>query len=208
MPEDLSRKETIFNAATQLFAEKGYKDVTLKEIGKTAKISEPGIYRHYDRKVDILADIVDRFSVKLRGYLLTKEKVDRYIKTDTPRQLLQRCIGRFSEEDTLFMLRAYRIVYLEHFKFPKALEIIKTQLHDETAASIRYVLDSLVKRGDIPACNTWFLSLLWTQSMFSGALIWITQYFNGKPLEISAKEYNEVSDRIVEMVLTGQVPLD
>jgi len=208
MSENFTRKEMIFDEATRLFAEKGYKDVTLREVGKAAGISEPGIYRHYEKKVDILDEIIAVFGRKLQGYMLTKEKVDRYIETDTPRQLLERCIGRFLEEDTLFMVRGYRIVCMEQFKYPAAMKVIKEQVHEETAKSIRYVLDKLIERGKIPAMNTWFYSMLWTQSMFSGALIWMSQYFNGRPLEMSAVEYNEVVKRLVDMALSGQVPYD
>lgn len=208
MTEDLTRKEIIFNEATRLFAEKGYKDVTLREVGKAAGISEPGIYRHYEKKADILDEIIAAFGRKLRSYLLTKEKVDRLIESDTPRELLERCIGRFTKEDTLFMVRSYRIVCMEQFKYPKAMKIIKEQVHEETAKSIQYVLDKLIERGKIPAFNTWFFSMIWTQSMFSGALIWMSRYFNGSPMELSAAEYNEVAKRLVDMALTGQVPYD
>lgn len=208
MLKDLTRKEMIFNEAVRLFAEHGYKDVTLRKVGKAAGISEPGIYRHYDRKVDILDEIIDTFGRKLQGYILTKEKIDRYLETDTPRQLLERCIGRFTEEDTLFMVRSYRIVCMEQFKYPKAMKVIKEQLHEKTAKSIQYVLNRLIERGQIPAFNTWFYAMLWTQSMFSGALMWMSRYFNGKPLEISAAEYNEVAKRLVDMALAGQIPYD
>jgi len=208
MTEDFTRKEIIFNEATRLFAEKGYKDVTLREVGRASGISEPGIYRHYEKKVDILDEIITAFERKLQGYILTKEKVDTYIETDTTRQLLERCIGRFSQEDILFMVRGYRIVCMEQFKYPKAMKIIKEQLHGATAKSIQYVLDKLIERGKIPAMNTWFYSMIWTQSMFSGALIWMSQYFNGRPLEMSAVEYNEVAKRLVDMALSGQIPYD
>lgn len=42
--------------------------------------------------------------------------------------------------------------------------------------------------------------------MFSGAVIWMSYYFNGEPLEFSATQYNIVAERIVEMALTEKIP--
>ena len=201
-------KQNIFNVSVKLFSEKGYDAVSLREIAGEVGITNAAIYNHFSSKEAILTDIFATFKRKLDGYILKKEQVDRYIETDTPRQLLERCIGRFSEEDTLFMVRGYRTVCMEQFKYPAAMKVIKEQVHEETAKSIRYVLDKLIERGKIPAMNTWFYSMLWTQSMFSGALLWMSQYFNGRPLEMSAVEYNEVVKRLVDMALSGQVPYD
>lgn len=208
MTEDLTRKEIIFNEATRLFAEKGYTDVSMRDIGSASGISEPAIYRHYEKKADILDEIINMFARKLKGYLLTREKVDRFIESDTPRELLERCLVRFTKEDTLFMVCGYRIVYMEQFRHPKAMKIIRKQIQEDAVRSIQYVLDKLIEQEKIPAFNTWFFAMIWTQTMFSGALVWMSQYFSGIPLEASAAECNEVAKRLVNMALTGQVPYD
>jgi len=199
-------KKNIFDAAVYLFAEKGYSRTSVKEIGKAAGISEPAVYRHYESKAAILDDIISVFGRKLKSCILTEKQVDKYIETDTPRQLLERCIGRFSQEDTLFMFRAYRIVYMEHLTNQTAADLIISQMHDATAESIKYVLDRLMARGKIPTYDAAFYAMLWAQSMFSGAVIWISRYWRGEPLEISSKRYNAVMECVVEMALTGRIP--
>lgn len=108
--------------------------------------------------------------------------------------------------DTPFMANSYRIVYREYLNKELANEVIIAQLHEATDESIRYVLDKLVERGDIPALDTWFFSMMWTQAMFSAAVIWINCYFNGMSFEKSVEEYNAVADRIVNMAMSGKVP--
>jgi AcrR family transcriptional regulator len=56
----VSRRETILNAALTLFRAKGYHGVGMDEIGEAAGISGPAIYRHYVSKADILLDAYDR----------------------------------------------------------------------------------------------------------------------------------------------------
>lgn len=199
-------KEKLFHAAVRLFSENGYHSVSMREIAAAVGITEAAIYRHFENKEAILNEILAVFKRKLEGYLLTKSQVDTYIEADTTRRLLQRCIGRFTEEDTLFMIRAYRIVYMEHLTNEAAMDLIISHLHDATAKSIRYVLDKLIERGRIPTLDTCFFSMLWTQSMFSGAVVWLSHYIGGYPEEASAAEYNAVAERLVDMAMSGKVP--
>jgi len=198
-------KQRIFDVSVELFSEKGYDAVSLREIAGEVGITNAAIYNHFSSKEAILNDIFIAFKRKLDGYLLKKEQIDRYIETDTPRQLLERCIGRFVEDDSEFMANAYRITYREYLNNQLANELILTQLHEKTAKSIQYVLDSLIGRGSIPAMDTWFFALLWTQSMFSAAVVWVFCLFGGAALEASEVEYNVVSERLVEMALSGKV---
>ena len=198
-------KQRIFDVSVELFSEKGYDAVSLREIAGEVGITNAAIYNHFSSKEAILNDIFVAFKRKLDGYLLKKEQIDRYIETDTPRQLLERCIGRFVEDDSEFMANAYRITYREYLNNQLANELILTQLHEKTAQSIQYVLDSLIGRGSIPAMDTWFFALLWTQSMFSAAVVWVFCLFGGAALEASEAKYNVVSERLVEMALSGKV---
>jgi len=177
----------------------------MNEIGAAVGVTDSAIYNHFKSKEAILNAILSTFKRKLRGYILKKGQVDRYIETDTPRQLLERCVGRFVEDDMEFMAHAYRIVLRENLVNQLASELIITLLHEETAKSIQYVLDSLIRRGSIPTMDTWSFALLWTQSMFSAAVVWISRLFHGEVLKKSEVEYNVVSDRLIEMALSGKV---
>jgi AcrR family transcriptional regulator len=52
------RRGEILDAALAVFGEKGYEAGTMREIAKRVGVSEPAIYRHYESKEAILADIV------------------------------------------------------------------------------------------------------------------------------------------------------
>jgi AcrR family transcriptional regulator len=56
----LSRRESILNAALMLMRSKGYHGVGIDEIGDAAGITGPAVYRHYASKSDILLDAYDR----------------------------------------------------------------------------------------------------------------------------------------------------
>ena len=52
-------KQYICKEAYQLFAEKGYKSVTMKDICEKTGLSRGGLYRHYDSTKQIFLEIID-----------------------------------------------------------------------------------------------------------------------------------------------------
>jgi AcrR family transcriptional regulator len=50
----------ILAAAAELFSEQGYPATGIDEIGEAAGISGPGVYRHFDNKSEVLAEVVRR----------------------------------------------------------------------------------------------------------------------------------------------------
>ena len=57
---DPERREKILEVAVELIASKGYQAVSLDDIGSAAGIVGSGVYRHFNTKVDILVQILDR----------------------------------------------------------------------------------------------------------------------------------------------------
>jgi len=57
---ELSRRESILAAAANLFARRGYQDVTVGDIGAAVSIAGPSIYNHFRGKPEILACVLWR----------------------------------------------------------------------------------------------------------------------------------------------------
>ncbi|HVV36574.1 MAG TPA: TetR/AcrR family transcriptional regulator [Acidimicrobiales bacterium] len=56
----LRRRDVILNVAAEMFAERGYVDTGIDEIGTAAGITGPGIYRHFAGKEDLLQSVIDQ----------------------------------------------------------------------------------------------------------------------------------------------------
>jgi AcrR family transcriptional regulator len=61
------RREQILAAATRLFHEQGFHATSMDEIGGSAGITGPGLYRHFSSKDDILLAVFDRIWDLLRA---------------------------------------------------------------------------------------------------------------------------------------------
>jgi AcrR family transcriptional regulator len=55
------RQEQIIEESIKLIDEKGIQGLTIKNLSKAIGISEPGIYRHFESKTDILLSILKNF---------------------------------------------------------------------------------------------------------------------------------------------------
>jgi AcrR family transcriptional regulator len=61
------RREQIIDAATALFDTKGFHGTSIDEIGASAGITGPGLYRHFAGKDEILLAVFDRIWDLLKG---------------------------------------------------------------------------------------------------------------------------------------------
>lgn len=62
LPAPTARREAILGAASRLFGKRGYRSVTLDDIGRAAGIAGPSIYYHFPSKADLLQRVVHRFN--------------------------------------------------------------------------------------------------------------------------------------------------
>jgi TetR/AcrR family transcriptional regulator, cholesterol catabolism regulator len=54
------KRERIFEAAADLFYERGYENTTLDAVGQRLGVTKPFIYSHFDTKAELLAEICSR----------------------------------------------------------------------------------------------------------------------------------------------------
>ena len=70
------RQQQIIDESINIIDEKGIQGLTIKNLSKAIGISEPGIYRHFESKTEILLSILNNFkemAVMLSGLMETYE---------------------------------------------------------------------------------------------------------------------------------------
>lgn len=83
-----SNKDKIFQAAVRLFAQKGYANVSMREIAREVEIKAASIYNHYSGKEALFDAIVDYFRDELqkqvyKAYEITEDLNARYFLEKT-----------------------------------------------------------------------------------------------------------------------------
>ena len=61
------RRETIARAATEVFAERGYRGAAVEEIARRSGVTPPVVYDHFDSKLALYRALLERHYAELRG---------------------------------------------------------------------------------------------------------------------------------------------
>ncbi len=86
-------RQDILEKAYQLFAEKGFKEVTMKDICELTGLSRGGLYRHYESTEQIFLEIVNDFSDKQKNEVFTK--IEQRIPAAV---ILEELLSRYASE--------------------------------------------------------------------------------------------------------------
>jgi len=199
-------KDIIFNTALEMFSEKGYDNISTREIARTAGVNESTAYYYYKSKEAILNDILSVYRQKLSRYLITKEQVEHYLLTDTPRELLRRFISHFKDSEAIFMVRANRIVSMQQYTNPVARDLVMDQLMDKTKASIKGALDILIERSMIPVFDTESISEIWCDFLYSQSVKHANRFFYGDTDQLKSGNFIAYGNVLIDMAVTGKLP--
>ena len=61
-----ARREVIANAASVLFAERGYRGASIEEIARASGVTPPVVYEHFSSKRELYRDLLERHFAELR----------------------------------------------------------------------------------------------------------------------------------------------
>ena len=99
-------KQDIREKAYQLFAQKGFKEVTMKDICELTGLSRGGLYRHYESTEQIFLEIVNAFTDKQKNEVLTK--MEQHIPAAAIlEELLARYAGEMIDSENSISLAIY-----------------------------------------------------------------------------------------------------
>ena len=70
-----SRREMILDAASALFAERGYDGASLRDISRRVGISHPGMLHHFSSKDVLLGAVIDRMEAHAQGLLDSSDSI-------------------------------------------------------------------------------------------------------------------------------------
>lgn len=82
----MNTREEIIQASLELFAEKGYDGVSVREIGRAVGVRESALYKHFKNKEDILNKVIDAAKQRIS---------DIYIKNQVPEAVEQDVAGGY-----------------------------------------------------------------------------------------------------------------
>jgi AcrR family transcriptional regulator len=106
--EKAARREQLLAAASRLFAERGFRAVSIEDLASEAGVSGPALYRHFDSKESILADLLINVSERL-----LREGTDRAATSTSPDNALRSLVAFHTD----FALRDRDLIRIQDHDF-------------------------------------------------------------------------------------------
>jgi len=187
-----ARRSQILDAATQVFAEKGFQRATIRDVATAAGIADGTIYNYFENKTALLLGILDRLNE-------TEEREAQFGQMEEmdARTFARNYIKQRYEVLTQFGFQAFQVLISEILVNKELRERYYEQVVEPTFAIAEKYYQTLADEGlirplDIP------LTLRAISGMFLGVLI---ERMMGD--SVLQEKWDDVPDLMAELILTG-----
>lgn len=167
-----STKDKIFDISLELFAQKGFDAVSVREIAREVGIRESSIYNHYKNKEAILDAIIDFFMSELASSSPPEEEMEKLM--ETPELFFEvgakAFIGRMSAPKTE---KIWRLISIELYHNEKIREFFKKELIEVPIMAWEQIFTKMMEKGVIKQVDPKMLA----HEYFSFAIYLLFEHF-------------------------------
>ncbi|MGB9936645.1 MAG: TetR/AcrR family transcriptional regulator [Methanobacterium sp.] len=143
-----STKDKIFDVSIELFSQKGFDAVSVREIAREVGIRESSIYNHYKNKEAILDAIIDFFKSELASSSPPEEEMEKLM--ETPEVFFEVGARAFIERMSAPKIeKIWRIISIELYHNEKIREFFKKELLEVPLISWEEIFTKMMEKGAI-----------------------------------------------------------
>jgi len=124
-------KNNLLIAAAELYAKKGYDNVSIRELTQKVGIKESSVYNHFKNKEDILGTLFDQFIVLSSHSRMSYDKIEKIISFTEPYELLKMIMFEAGGSADNYLVNLIIICENEAYRNYKAAEIYKKYMLEE-----------------------------------------------------------------------------
>ncbi|KZL93490.1 TetR/AcrR family transcriptional regulator [Clostridium magnum] len=148
--EDITKRQwQIINAATKIFAEKGFEGARTSEIAKEADVAEGTIFRYYKTKKDILMGLVLPLIIKFFRPLILKS-AEQIVQNEADKAIEEVLQSLFLDRLDLIEnnLPLVKTVFIESSYHPELLNIVQNEIGAKIIPFISAFIEDNIKNDN------------------------------------------------------------
>jgi AcrR family transcriptional regulator len=202
VPGEKGTKERIFDAAVDLFAEKGYEGVSVRDIAKAVGIKESSVYKHYASKDEILETIFEYMKSRLYPPQPSGVNMDALLDSLTFEQVLESGFQSLKRmlEDPL-MLKTTRIITIELYRNRKIRDFFYGDMFERPVDDMELMFRRLIDRKKIRAYDPRALARAYFAfSVYMHMETFLLHYEEGLDVEMIERKSRAQMKLFVEML--------
>ena len=180
-------KEKIFDVSLDLFSQKGFDAVSVREIAREVGIRESSIYNHYKNKEAILDAIIDYFMSELASSSPPEEEMEKLM--ETPEIFFEVGSRAFIERMSVPSTeKIWRLISIELYHNEKIREFFKKELLEMPILAWEGIFTKMMEKGAIKQVDPKVLAY----EYFSFAIYLYFEYF--------VLKYKETDETFMDVV--------
>ena len=174
-------REKILDVSLELFSQKGYSAVSIRDICKCVGIKESSVYYHFQNKQNIFDVLLDKFSEIAKGMMNQLENglTDGQNSFSDGINTVSNCFfEQYLMDD--FCNKVMRMMFIEQFHNENVRKLYQHWLMDEPLNFQSKIFSALVSAGMITNCDSGYLAVKYYAPIYFYAQKWL---FNGELTE-------------------------
>ena len=138
---------SILDASAELFAQRGFSGVSVREIASLAGIRESSIYNHFSSKAEILESLYQEFIREVPGTRPSDEALDAMLAIMEPEEVFKAILFHVGQNVKGTLSNIAMIINLEKFKDAHAAELYYRYVVSEPATYYERLIEKMIARG-------------------------------------------------------------
>jgi AcrR family transcriptional regulator len=139
----------ILEVSADLFAHKGYDNVSVYEIAKAVGIKESSLYNHFKSKNSILDTLLDIFTEHAPSARPSQEELDNLLQIMQPEEIFKHIVFYFGSHVSKILENIAMIINNEKYRNPKAAEVYYKRVVSEPAEYYESLINKMAQQGMI-----------------------------------------------------------
>lgn len=146
-------KEKLFETAIDLFAQKGYSSVSVRDITGKVGVKESSLYNHFKSKDDLLNTILEMFHNEIGKTSFSLDTIEESLNQMDLSGFLQHHALTLKQKNTPLMLKIRKIIYMEQFRDERALDFVLNDIIKKPGEFYEKVFRIAADQGKIKTNN-------------------------------------------------------
>ena len=146
-------KNQILETAAQMFACKGYDNVSIRVIAKGVGVKESSLYNHFKCKKDILDVLLKEFAVRAQYTRPTYEQLEKMMSIMSLEEIFKNIMFSVGRNIDAILENTAIIIQSEKFRNQQAAEAYYKYLVIEPAAYYQNLIDMMIQKKMIKYKN-------------------------------------------------------
>lgn len=190
MVQKETMRESIVNAASDIFSKYGYKKTTMDDIAMALGKGKSSIYYYFRNKEEIFQAVLEQEVILLKSKLQKAVNRKKHHKGKLKAYIITRMKGF---ESMINFYNAVKNEYLSQFEF---IERIRYKYDQEEIAVVQGILEEGVEKGDFRIEDPFLASVVIVTSMKGFE---IPLYITGK----KGQDIEQIVDKLLKMLFNG-----